>query len=210
MRRARVLLADDHTLVAQGIGTLLKERYKVVGIVSDGQALIEAALKLRPDIIVADISMPRKTGLEALRDLKAMGVAAKFLILTMDSDPLMAVEAIEAGAAGYLLKHSTASDLLTAMEEVLRGRIYTSRPAQALTGVKRAKLVDSRPTELTPRRREVLRLIAEGQRPKQIASELGLSKRTVETHKYEIMSTLGVRTTAELVRYAVKLRLVPD
>jgi DNA-binding NarL/FixJ family response regulator len=210
MHRARVLLADDHTLVAQGIGTLLKERYKVVGIVSDGQALIEAALKLRPDIIVADISMPRKTGLEALRDLKAMGVAAKFLILTMDSDPLMAVEAIEAGAAGYLLKHSTASDLLTAMEEVLRGRIYTSRPAQTLTGVKRAKLVDSRPADLTPRRREVLRLIAEGQRPKQIASELGLSKRTVETHKYEIMSTLGVRTTAELVRYAVKLRLVPD
>ena len=210
MHRARVLLADDHTLVAQGIGTLLKEHYKVVGIVNDGQAVIEAALKLRPEIIIADILMPRKTGLEALRELKAMGVAAKFLILTMDSDPLTAVEAIEAGAAGYLLKHSTATDLLKAMGEVLRGRIYASRPAQPLTGVKRAKLVDSRPIELTPRRREVLRLIAEGRRPKQIASELGLSKRTVETHKYEIMSTLGVRTTAELVRYAVKLRLVPD
>lgn len=210
MHRARVLLADDHTLVAEGIGTLLKERYKIVGIVNDGQALVEAARRLRPDVIVADISMPRKTGLEALRELKAMGALAKFLILTMDPDPLVAVEAIEAGAAGYLLKHSTASDLLTAMQEVLKGRIYISPPAQTLTPTHRARLLDPRPTELTPRRREVLRLIAQGQRPKQIASELGLSKRTVETHKYEIMSTLGVRTTAELVRYAVKLRLVPD
>ena len=210
MPRARVLLADDHTLVAEGIATLLKERYKVVGIVNDGQGLVQAALKFRPDVIVADISMPRKTGLEALRELKARGVASKFLVLTVDADPLMAVEALEAGAAGYLVKHSTTTDLLTAMQEVLNGRIYVSPPAQNLTETHRAKLVDGRSTELTPRRREVLRLIAQGQRPKQIATELGLSKRTVETHKYEIMSTLGVRTTAELVRYAVRLRLVPD
>jgi DNA-binding NarL/FixJ family response regulator len=128
----------------------------------------------------------------------------------MDADPLMAVEALEAGAAGYLLKHSTATDLRTAMQEVLKGRIYTSPSGQIPKLSNKVKLMRTRPIELTPRRREVLRLIAQGQRPKQIASELGLSKRTVETHKYEIMSTLGVRSTAELVRYAVKLRLVPD
>jgi DNA-binding NarL/FixJ family response regulator len=210
MHRARVLLADDHTLVAEGIGTLLKERYKIVGIVNDGQALVRAALKLRPDVIVADISMPQKSGLEALRELKTMGVPAKFLVLTMDADPLVAVEALEAGASGYLLKHSTATELLTAMQEVLKGRIYTSPSARIPKISNRTKLMRPRPIELTPRRREVLRLIAQGQRPKQIATELGLSKRTVETHKYEIMSTLGVRSTAELVRYAVKLRLVPE
>jgi DNA-binding NarL/FixJ family response regulator len=210
MHRARVLLADDHTLVAEGIGTLLKERYKIVGIVNDGQALVRAALKLRPDVIVADISMPQKSGLEALRELKTMGVPAKFLVLTMDADPLVAVEALEAGASGYLLKHSTATDLLTAMQEVLKGRIYTSPSARIPKISDRTKLMRPRPIELTPRRREVLRLIAQGQRPKQIATELGLSKRTVETHKYEIMSTLGLRSTAELVRYAVKLRLVPE
>lgn len=210
MRRARVLLADDHTLVAEGIGTLLKDRYKIVGIVNDGQALVRAALKLRPDVIVADISMPQKSGLKALRELKTMGVPAKFLVLTMDADPLVAVEALEAGASGYLLKHSTATDLLTAMQEVLKGRIYTSPSARIPKISNRTALRRPRSIELTPRRREVLRLIAQGQRPKQIATELGLSKRTVETHKYEIMSTLGVRSTAELVRYAVKLRLVPD
>jgi DNA-binding NarL/FixJ family response regulator len=145
-----------------------------------------------------------------LRELKALGLPAKFLVLTMDADPLMAVEALEAGAAGYLLKHSTATDLRTAMQEVLKGRIYTSPSGQIPKLSNKVKLMRTRPIELTPRRREVLRLIAQGQRPKQIASELGLSKRTVETHKYEIMSTLGVRSTAELVRYAVKLRLVPD
>lgn len=210
MHRARVLLADDHTLVAEGIGTLLKERYKIVGIVNDGQALVRAALKLRPDVIVADISMPLKSGLEALRELKTMGVPAKFLVLTMDADPQVAVEALEAGASGYLLKHSTATDLLTAMQEVLKGRIYTSPSARIPKISNRTELMRPRPIELTPRRREVLRLIAQGQRPKQIATELGLSKRTVETHKYEIMSTLGLRSTAELVRYAVKLRLVPE
>jgi DNA-binding NarL/FixJ family response regulator len=210
MHRARVLLADDHTLVAEGIGTLLKERYKIVGIVNDGRALVRAALKLRPDVIVADISMPQKSGLEALRELKTMGVPAKFLVLTMDADPLVAVEALEAGASGYLLKHSTATDLLTAMQEVLKGRIYTSPSARIPKISIRTERRRPRPIELTPRRREVLRLIAQGQRPKQIATELGLSKRTVETHKYEIMSTLGVRSTAELVRYAVKLRLVPE
>ncbi|RPH55216.1 MAG: DNA-binding response regulator, partial [Acidobacteria bacterium] len=176
----------------------------------DGQALVRAALKLRPDVIVADISMPQKSGLEALRELKMMGVPAKFLVLTMDADPLVAVEALEAGASGYLLKHSTATDLLTAMQEVLKGRIYTSPSARIPKISDRTKLMRPRPIELTPRRREVLRLIAQGQRPKQIATELGLSKRTVETHKYEIMSTLGLRSTAELVRYAVKLRLVPE
>jgi DNA-binding NarL/FixJ family response regulator len=210
MSRARVLLADDHTLVAEGIGTLLKDRYKIVGIVNDGHSLVQAALKLRPDVIVADISMPRKSGLDALRELKALGLPAKFLVLTMDADPLMAVEALEAGAAGYLLKHSTATDLRTAIQEVLKGRIYTSPSGQVPSLSNKVKLMRARPIELTPRRREVLRLIAQGQRPKQIASELGLSKRTVETHKYEIMSTLGVRSTAELVRYAVKLRLVPE
>ena len=210
MSRARVLLADDHTLVAEGIGTLLKDRYKIVGIVNDGHSLVQAALKLRPDVIVADISMPRKSGLDALRELKALGLPAKFLVLTMDADPLMAVEALEAGAAGYLLKHSTATDLLTAMQEVLKGRIYTSPSGHLPRLSSKVELMRTRPIELTPRRREVLRLIAQGQRPKQIASELGLSKRTVETHKYEIMSTLGVRTTAELVRYALKLRLVPE
>ncbi|HEY7449381.1 MAG TPA: response regulator transcription factor [Vicinamibacterales bacterium] len=210
MTRARVLLADDHTLVAEGIGTLLKDRYKIVGIVNDGHSLVQAALKLRPDVIVADISMPRKSGLEALRELKALGLPAKFLVLTMDADPLMAVEALEAGAAGYLLKHSTATDLFMAMQEVLKGRIYTSPSAQIPRLSNKVELLRTRPIELSPRRREVLRLIAQGQRPKQIASELGLSKRTVETHKYEIMSTLGLRSTAELVRYAVKLRLVPE
>jgi DNA-binding NarL/FixJ family response regulator len=210
MRRARVLLADDHTIVVQGLARLLKDEFDLVGSVGDGAALVEAARELRPDVIVADISMPELSGLEALRRLKEEGIDAHVLFLTAYGDPQLAAEAIRAGAAGYLLKHSAGEELVTAIQEALQGRVYltplitkdviaamTSPPEQPESAVK-----------LAPRQQEVLRLIAEGLTMKQIASTLQLSRRTVEGYKYEMMEALEVETTPELIRTAIRLGLL--
>ena len=206
-RRTRVLLADDHAIVAEGLATLLKDHFDLVGTVGDGNELIDAARKLRPDVVVADIAMPVLSGLEALRRLKAARSDAKVIFLTMHADAQLASEAFRAGARGYVLKQSAGEELIAAVREVLQGRTYLT---PLLTKDVIATLTESTQpaVKVTPRQREVLRLIAEGRRMKEIAAILELSTRTVETHKYEMMRALKVESTAELVRYAIQIGLV--
>ena len=205
-RRTKVLLADDHAIVAEGLATLLKDHFDLLETVGDGSALIDAARKLRPDVIVTDIAMPVLSGLEALRRLKAMRNEAKVIFLTMHADAQLATEAFRAGASGYVLKQSAGEELIAAIQEVLKGRTYLT---PLITKNVIANLTESTPptVKLTPRQREVLRLIADGRRMKEIGAILELSTRTVESHKYEMMRALGVESTAELVRYAIQIGL---
>jgi DNA-binding NarL/FixJ family response regulator len=210
MRRPTVLIADDHTIVVEGLTRLLNDQFDVIGAVSDGAALIDAAARLRPDIILTDISMPGLSGIDALRQLKAERSDTKVILLTMHADAALATEAMRAGASAFLVKHSAGEELLTAIQEVLHGRTYLT---PAVTKDVLAQMADPEKggeTSLTSRQREVLRLIAEGRRMKEIATILKLSPRTIETHKYEMMRALGVQSTAELVRYAIQHRLVGD
>ncbi len=207
MTRARILVADDHRIVAEGLRGLLEPEFELTEIVQDGRALIEAHDRLRPDVVVADVTMPLLNGIQAVRQLRQAGSRAKFIILTMHPDTGYAVEALEAGAAGYVLKHSAPDELVTALREALAGRTYiTPRIAgPVLEALRRGG--GSKP-RLTARQTEVLQLVAEGRSAKEIAAILDLSPRTVESHKYAIMELLGVKTTAELVQYAVKEGLV--
>jgi DNA-binding NarL/FixJ family response regulator len=208
VRRATVLLADDHTILAEGLVGLLKDRFDVVGTVGDGPALIEAAQRLRPDVIVADLTMPGMSGLEAVERVKQRGVKSRIVILTMHGEAMIAARAMRAGASAFLLKQSAGEELLTAIEEVLQGRKYIT-PAVTNDVIEALQRhADEARIELTPRQLDVLRLIVEGQRMKEIASTLGVSPRTVETHKYEMMRTLGAQSTAELVRYAIEHKLL--
>lgn len=209
MRRATVLIADDHTIVMEGLVSLLKEEFDVVGAVGDGQALLESARRLRPEVIVTDISMPGLSGLDVLRRLGAEHAGCKVVVLTMHDDAAMAARAIRDGASGFLLKQAAGEELVTAIRQALQGRVYLS---PAVTRNVMAHMVapgSERGVHLTPRQTEVLRLIAEGRRMKEIAAILDLSTRTVETHKYEMMQALDLHSTAELVRYAIQHRLIP-
>jgi DNA-binding NarL/FixJ family response regulator len=210
MRRPTVLIADDHTIVVEGLTQLLKDQVDVVGAVSDGAALLEAAARLRPDIILTDISMPGLSGIDALRRLKAERSETKVILLTMHADAAIATEAMRAGASAFLVKQSAGEELLTAIHEVLQGRTYLT---PAVTRGVLAQMADPEKggePALTSRQREVLRLVAEGRRMKEIAAILNLSPRTIETHKYEMMRALGLQSTAELVRYAIQHRLAGD
>jgi DNA-binding NarL/FixJ family response regulator len=208
MRRTRLLLADDHSIVADALGNLLGADYDVVGTARDGLELIDAAKRLRPDVIVADVEMPGLNGVEALRRLTAVEkVDAKVVFLTMHDEAELATEAFRAGGVGYVLKQSATEELHTAIQEVLQGRVYvTSRIAKGVLSGLAAP--SANPATLTARQQDVLRLIAEGHRMKEIATILNLSTRTVEGYKYEMMQTLGVSSTAELVRYAIKHGIV--
>jgi two-component system, NarL family, response regulator NreC len=209
MRSTTVLIADDHAIVAQGIASLLKAHgFDVVGTVGDGQQLVTEATRLRPDVIVTDVSMPGLTGLDVLARLKAERIDSRIIVLTMHNDGELATRALRAGASGFLLKDSAGEELVSAIEQVVQGRVYLT-PAvtkDVMERMQTAPAVAGPP--LTERQREVLRLIVEGRRMKEIAASLNLSTRTVETHKYEMMQVLGVHSTAELVRYALERRLV--
>ncbi len=211
MSRPRVLVADDHRIVAEGLRSLLEPTFELVGIVENGRELVEAAGKLHPDVIVADISMPLLNGIEAARQLKQRGERAKIILLTMHSDVTYATRAFDAGASGFVLKHAASSELITAIEEVLKGRTYIT-PLIARDLVQAYQ--DGAPGQpdparrLTPRQLEVLQLLAEGHSAKEMAAILNISPRTAEFHKYRMMEALEIRTTAELVQYAVKHGLV--
>jgi DNA-binding NarL/FixJ family response regulator len=206
-----VLIADDHSVVAEGLAALLKDTFDVVGIVYDGRALLEAAHNLRPDVILTDISMPGLNGIDAIRQIKEQQPRSMIVVLTMHDDPQLAAQAFRLGASGYLLKSSPGEELITAIQEVSHGRAYLS--PQIAKGFINVLLEGSaQPPEvggnLTARQREVLQLIAEGKTMKEIATILHISPRTVESHKYEMMQILGVTTTAELVQHAVRMKLV--
>jgi DNA-binding NarL/FixJ family response regulator len=209
MTRPRILLADDHTLMAEALRHLLDAEFDVVAIVPDGRALIQAAATLKPDLAVIDIGMPLLNGLDAAEQLKRLLPTLKVVILTQNRDPQLAVAAFRRKVSGYLLKDSAAAELVTAIREALKGRSYVS-PLIAEGMIDRALLPDdaSREENLSPREREVLQLLAEGKAMKEVATVLGISPRTVEFHKYRMMERLGVKTNAELVQYAIKHRLI--
>lgn len=207
-----VLLADDHAIVAEGLASLLKESFTLVGCVRDGRELLVASDKLRPDVIVTDLSMPSLNGLDAIRRIKVSRPEAKIIVLTMHADPDLAVQAFRVGASGYVLKTSPAEELLTAIRTVAQGRVFlTSLIARDMIDV----LLEAKEEpkaggeKLTPRQREVLQLIVEGRTMKEIANLLGISPRTAETHKYEMMQLLGASTTAGLIQHAIRMKLVP-
>ena len=209
--RPRVLLADDHLLVAEALKSLLAPEFELVGVVEDGQTLVEAAGRLKPDVIVADVTMPRLNGIDALVRLRQGGDRVPVVFLTMHRDVSFARRALEAGAAGFVLKHSASAELVAAIRAALVGGTHVSPQlaGEVLEAMKPAPDGAARPTgSLTPRQREVLKLLAEGRSAKEIASALSISTRTVEFHKYQLMESLGLHTTAELVHFAIKQGLV--
>ena len=209
MGRPRLLLADDHTLLLGAFEKLLSAECEIVGQVGDGRALVAAAETLKPDLIVLDISMPLLNGLEAGRQIKQKLRNIKLVFLTMNEDPSLAAEAFRLGASAYVLKRSVASELTTAIREVMQGRSYIT-PLVAEGLVESLQHVDQRTPgdELTPRQREVLQLLAEGKSMKEVASVLNLSPRTVAFHKYRMMEQLRVQSTAALVQFAVREGLI--
>jgi DNA-binding NarL/FixJ family response regulator len=210
MARPRIVLADDHTMMAEALEHLLQEEFDVVGIATDGRALIRMAVELKPELVVVDITMPLLNGLDAWEQLKALLPGLKIIFLTQHRDPQYAAEAFRRKASGYLLKESAASELKIAIHQALKGRWYVS-PAIAkgmLDEVLDPHPEDMKARELSGREREVLQLLAEGKSMKEVAGVLGISPRTVEFHKYRIMELLGVKTNAELVQYAIKYGLI--
>ena len=210
--KPRVLLADDHRMVAEGLKSLLEEEFELAGIVEDGRAMVKAARELRPDVIVADISMPLLNGIDALAQLKQQDPGVRVVFLTMHRDAAYARRALEAGAAGYVLKHSASAELVLAVRAALQGRTFVTPDlaAELMLAVKNGVQTQADPVAaMTPRQREILQLIASGKSAKEIAAVLNLSARTVEDHKYRLMEQLGIENSAELIHFAIKHGLVP-
>ncbi len=209
--RSRILIADDHTLVAELCKTLLESEFDVVGIASNGQELIRTARELRPDLIIVDIAMPILNGLDAGVQVRATLPEVKLVYLTMNPDPELAAEAFRRGARGYLLKTCAGSEPVTAVRDVLRGNSYLSpalsRDTVAFLRHQRDQMVEEE-RRLTDRQREVLQLLAEGKVMKEVGGILNVTTRTVAFHKYRIMEVIGAKSNAELVRYAVRTRMV--
>jgi DNA-binding NarL/FixJ family response regulator len=208
MARASVLLADDHEIVAEGLATLLQREFTLLGTVASGAEMVEAARRLRPDVIVADVTMPGMSGLEALRRLKADGLASKVVFLTMHADAELAAEALRAGASGFVVKRAAGKELIAAIQTVLLGRKYVT-PYLAQEVLEMLAEPRAATGRLTPRQRDVIRLLAEGRTMKEIAATLQISPRTAETHKYQALEALGLKTTADLIRHAVEHGLIP-
>ena len=207
----RVLIADDHTLVAEACRKLLESDYEVVGTVADGRALVRAVSELKPQLIIVDVAMPLLNGLDAGQQAKELLPSVRLVFLTMNHDADVAAEAFRRGASGYLVKSCAAVELTTAVREVLRGKSYLS-PMIAKDTVdfllrQDKKLVDEG-ERLTERQREVLQLLAEGKCMKEVASVLNLTTRTIAFHKYRIMEVLNVRSNAQLVQYAIRNHLI--
>lgn len=206
MKRVRILLADDHTLFCSLLRDLLEPEYEVVGIVPDGRKLLEAAVSLSPDVVLADIGMPSLNGLDAGRRLKQARPQVKLIYLTMNNNVEYAREALQAGASAFVLKNAPSSELLKAIRDALRGVSYLApeiRQAMTETFIRDPKVVN-RPRHLTDRQREVLQMIAEGRPLKEIAALLHISYRTVRFHKDRIREELGISGDTELVKYAMR------
>jgi DNA-binding NarL/FixJ family response regulator len=211
MNRTSVLLADDHAILMDGLLHMVRQDFDVVGVARDGRQMVEMARQYHPDVIVTDISMPQLNGIDAARILRKEAISGKLLFLTMHADLPLVEEAFRAGASGYILKLCGAEEFVKAIKCVARGATYIT---PLLAGDLISTLLTtgsqdvSRESTLTLRQREVLQLLAEGKTMKEVAAQLGISTRTAESHKYEIMRQLGVQTTAGLIRYAVRIKLV--
>jgi len=211
VRSLRVLLGDDHALVLNGIRSLLAASHDVVGAVQNGQALVESALRLRPDVVVLDISMPVLNGIDAARRIKQVLPATTLVFLSMHANPMYLRRALDAGAVGYVLKSGAGEELLTALREAHRGRVYISPDfgPDVLAGIRTPTGKPTRsPIPLTDRQRQILQLVAEGRQNKEIAEMLSVSVKTVEFHRARLMAKLGVRSVAELTRFAIHEGLI--
>lgn len=208
MTRPTILIADDHKMFAQGLAGLLEDEFDLVGSVENGQALIDEAVRLKPDLIIVDISMPVLNGLDAVRRLNQNHTGSKVVFLTMHADTRLLREAFQCGGVGYVLKQSAGEELLFALRQVMSGQNYISPSIEKeLKNEALAKPDEKQHFNLTPRQREVLQLLCSGYTMKEIANQLNISTRTAETYKYQIMEGLGVESTAELIQYAIKLGL---
>jgi DNA-binding NarL/FixJ family response regulator len=208
--KPRVVLADDHIMVAEGLGRLLGEVVDLVGHASNGQQLIEVVEELSPDIVVSDIEMPIVSGLDALRQLRAKGFRGHFLLLTVHASAQFAVEAIREGASGYLVKAAAGNELLEAITAILEGRIYLSPHVTKDVMWSLLHPTDGKSHSLTTRQREFLQLITQGRRMKEIATQMNISVRTAEDHKANLLALLDLKTTADLIKFAVKHGIAPD
>jgi DNA-binding NarL/FixJ family response regulator len=210
MKKKRVLLADDHKIILEGLRSLLEPEFEIVGAVEDGRTLVDEARRLLPDLVVADISMPELNGIDAVRQIKKFGAHIRVVFLTMHADVTYAASAFKAGASGFVLKHSATQELITALREAMQGRTYVT-PIIAGDLIASFRQGGSNPVELkvelSPRQREILQLHAEGKSAKEIASILNISTRTVEFHKTQMKEQLNIKTSSELVQYAVKCGL---
>lgn len=206
MTRPRVLLADDHRLLREAFARLLEADCEVAGVAADGREAVELARRLRPDVVVLDVAMPVLNGLDAARQLRDAAPGTKVVFLTVSEDPDVAAEAFRAGASGFLLKNSAATELVQAIFEVYRGRTYiTPAAAGSVVGaLAHTPPPAAHPVVLSARQWEVLRLVAGGRTMKEIARQLAITPRTVAFHKYSMMEVLGLRTSAELIQYALK------
>jgi DNA-binding NarL/FixJ family response regulator len=206
MKHPRVLVADDHQMLADALRGIIEPRCEVVGTVGDGRALLEAAQRLQPDIVVLDIAMPHLNGFDAGRKLKHTLLNVKLIFMTMHEDPYLVGEAFRAGASAFLLKNAAASELTDAIEQVLKGGSYITPSAKE--GLNKISLRDPKNRERVPeptlRQREVIQLLAEGRSMKEVASELKITPRTVAEHKYAVMELLNLTTNADLVLYAIE------
>jgi len=211
MRKPRLLLADDHAIVLEGLTRLLEPEFEVVGKAADGRAMLEMADRLKPDVIIADVSMPLLSGFEAVRQLTESGSRTKVVFLSMHADVELASEALRVGASAYVLKHSAAESLSRAIHEALAGRVYVSPriSVDVLAAVRQSpKRSNGSAAGLTQREREVLQLVAEGRTIQGIATILNIACPTVVFHKTNVMDKVGLRTTAELTRYAIQCGLL--
>jgi DNA-binding NarL/FixJ family response regulator len=206
--RPRFLIADDHAIFAEALRAFLERTYPVVGVVADGRALIEAALRLKPEVIVVDVGMPVLNGLDAARRIKEDAPNVKFIFLTMQADPNLAAAALELGLIGFVLKHAAGAELLKSIDHVLHGKAYLSPQVRANDWVATKTRARQFTKELTQRQREIVQLYAEGRPLKEIASLLNLSEKTVEFHKHHIMEAFHLKSNAGLILYALKRGLV--
>jgi DNA-binding NarL/FixJ family response regulator len=204
----RLLLADDHVIFAETLRVFLEKTYTVQGVVSDGRAMVEEAIRLRPDLTVVDIGMPVLNGLDAARQLKGQAPNMRFVFLTMHDDPDLADAALDLGPVGFVLKHSGVQELLKAIEHVLHGQAYLTPKLRAEDWVATKARARQSSNELTPRQREIVQLFGEGRTTKQIAGLLNLSKKTVEYHKHNVMESFNLESNAALVVFALKRGLI--
>jgi DNA-binding NarL/FixJ family response regulator len=209
MKGARIVIADDHLLTLEGIRSVLEPHHTILGVAADGRALVERALELKPDLIVADVTMPLLNGIDAALRIKERLPQTKFLFVTMHVNPAYLEAALQAGCSGYVLKTAAREELLAAVAAVLRGRIYvtpglSSEPLERFSQPSRAAAT----LHLTPRERETLKLVAEGKTSKEIAQILTISVKTATFHRENLKKKLGIRTTSELTKHAIQLGLI--
>ena len=209
MNRKTILLADDHSIIRDGLRSILEKEFEVVGALKDGRTLLKEAERLKPDVVVADISMPVLNGIEATRQLRRSLPRTKVVILTMHADVIYATEVFEAGASAYVLKSGPSEEVLAAVRDVLAGEKYVSPQLASELPAPPSERIRKHTVQLTTRQREVLQLLAEGRSAKEIADLLSISPRTVEFHKYNMMHVLQLRSMAELIRYAIRHHILP-